>query len=801
MKAKSLLAVGIIALLTPLALIHAVLRASLPQLDGDVHRLGLIAAVHIDRDGRGIASIEADNRPDLAFGTGFAHGQDRFFQMDLSRRLAAGELAELVGVAAVAQDERARLFRFRRVAREALGQASAAERAVLEAYARGVNAGVNSLRSRPWEYWILGSAPARWQPEDTLLVSFAMWWDLQYSAFQRQILRETLNARLGGPQCAGGWKCALQFFYPSRTSWDAPNVSTMGTSTSQPLIPIPAADVLDVRDARIGARGAGRSGTSAVDANADLGSNNWAVAGRLTASGAALVANDMHLNVRVPAVWYRARLRIRASVSAPALELNGLTLPGAPLVVAGSNGHIAWGMTNSYGDWLDVRLVRCTRVGTGTVQSPTGTFPLTIDREEIRIHGQPSRWLSVQSGPDGVLLVAHPAEHICWFGSWLAQQAAATNMGLMGLERATSVSQALDIAATTGIPHQNFVVGDREGHIGWTIAGRIPGQSQNRADGQTWLAPPAYPRIIDPPVGRIWSANSRATDDPSAEAEIGGADASVGADYALGARAQQIRDDLLSLRGGATPADMLRVQLDDRAIFLTRWRALLCDLLDERSTAAHPLRAQFRRLVADSQSRASVDSVGYRLVRTFHDRTQAAVWQMLLGALGIDADAEVPGQFEAALWQLVNERPLHLLAAQYPSWRQFLLVQLDATLAQLQQSCTSLERCTWGSRNVVRIRHPLSGSLPWLSRFLDMPTLELPGDHDMPRVQDGSMGASERFAVSPGHEDQGYLELPGGQSGHPLSPYYRDEFMDWAQGVRAPFLPGPSQHRLTLQPD
>ncbi len=152
------------------------------------------------------------------------------------------------------------------------------------------------------------------------------------------------------------------------------------------------------------------------------------------------------------------------------------------------------------------------------------------------------------------------------------------------------------------------------------------------------------------------------------------------------------------------------------------------------------------------------------------------------------------------MWTLVTAQPPHLLAQPYGSWNEFLLAQVDATLAELAPRCAQLARCTWGASNVVRIRHPLSGALPGLAAFLDMPVLQLPGDHNMPRVQEGDVGASERFAVSPGQEAQGYFELPGGQSGHPLSPYYRAGFLGWARGEALPFLPGPAQHTLTLLP-
>jgi penicillin amidase len=165
------------------------------------------------------------------------------------------------------------------------------------------------------------------------------------------------------------------------------------------------------------------------------------------------------------------------------------------------------------------------------------------------------------------------------------------------------------------------------------------------------------------------------------------------------------------------------------------------------------------------------------------------------------ADAVAPpAQFEGPLWQMVTARPLNLLARPYSGWPEFLLAQVDAASTALLHSCAELADCTWGRYNTVRVQHPLSPALPWLAPFLDMPTVEMPGDHDMPRVQNGAFGASERFAVSPGHEAEGYFHMPGGQSGHPLSPYYRAGFMQWARGVPLPFLPGAAQHTLTLTP-
>jgi penicillin G amidase len=794
---KLLYAVAALALLLLVAVLcgYALLRASLPALDGTLQLAGLGAPVHISRDARGVPTIEAANRLDLAFATGVVHAQDRFFQMDLSRRLAAGELAELFGTLALEQDRKARLFRFRSVAGAVLAQAPPAQRALLEAYSRGVNAGLASLHSRPWEYWLLGERPTPWRPEDSLLTAYAMWWDLQANGLRREILRHEINARLAGPDCAAGWKCALGFIYPAGTSWDAPD----GPAAPLAQAPVPDASLLNIRDA-VPLPPTPEGG---AEAPAAAGSNSWAVAGAHTASGAALIANDMHLGQRVPPVWYHARLKL-SGAGAPPLDLNGVTLPGEPLLVAGSNGHIAWGFTNSYGTWLDVTPLPCTLAANGGLTGE-GAQSLRTVHEEIRVHHGAAVALDVQSGPHGVLLRTDAATHTCWFGAWLAQRPDATNFNLLLLEPLASVAEAVQLAPQIGIPHQNVVLGDSTGHIAWTIFGRIPQDTAaGRArQGPPWTTSADHPQILDPPEGLLWTANARVASDPRQLQLIGGELSALGAEYDLGARAGQIRDDLRALKQPATPQDMLNVQLDDRALFLARWRTLLLQVLDADSLKGQPKRAQLRALVEHWQPAASVDAVGYRLVRAYHDRTLHAVWSMLLAALQVpeDEDTWPPAQFEGPLWQLLREQPLHMLARRYPGWPQFLLTQVDETLSELESDCPQLARCTWGERNTVRIRAPLSRALPHLAAaLLDMPTVQLPGDHDMPRVQDGPFGASERFAVSPGHEAQGYLLIPGGQSGHPLSPYYRAGFDAWVRGEPLPFLPGAAQHRLTLVP-
>ena len=248
---------------------------------------------------------------------------------------------------------------------------------------------------------------------------------------------------------------------------------------------------------------------------------------------------------------------------------------------------------------------------------------------------------------------------------------------------------------------------------------------------------------------------------------------------------------------------MLAVQLDDRALFLTRWHGLLADLLDAAAVAGHPRRAELKAALAAWSGHAAIDDPAYRLVRAFRLELERHAYYALIAparAANPAVHFHIPASFEGPLWALVSDRPANLLPPGQSDWRSFLLAAVDATLVDLETDCATLAACSWGRVNLVRIRHPLSGAVPGMARLLDLPVEMLPGDEDMPRVQGVNFGASERFAVSPGHEAEALFAMPGGQSGHPLSPYFRAGHEHWAHGTPAPFLPGPAEHRLTLTP-
>ncbi len=801
------LAIGV-GLLVLLLLIAGVglrwqLGRSLPALDGEIAVEGLAAPITIERDALGVPTIRAASRLDVARGLGFAHGQDRFFQMDLIRRQAAGELAELVGAAALPVDREVRVHRFRARARKLVAAAQDSERRLLDAYAEGVNAGLATLAAPPFEYLVLRAEPAPWAGEDTLLAVYAMYLDLQGFAAEKESAYGLAHDLLP--------PALYDFLTPRGTEWDAPIEGEAFDAA-----PVPAAADFDLRlqpatERKVASRER-KGGEAAIPFGPRetpefaVGSNNWAVAGSHAAGGRALLANDMHLGHAVPNIWYRASL-VFPDPTEPGTErrVTGVTLPGGMMVVAGSNGEVAWGFTNTQGDWADLVELEIDPEDPDLYLTPAGPQRFERHQEQLNAKDGPGETLEVVEtvwGP--VWDVDHRGRQRAL--SWVAHHPRATNLGLLALETASTVDEAITAAHQIGSPAQNFVTADSEGRIGWTVMGPVPrrfGHDGRRpsswADGSRgwdgWLWPEEVPKVIEPPDGRIWTANARVVSGESyARLGDGG--------YDIGARAGQIRDGLLALER-PSEADLLALQLDDRALFLERWRDLLLEVLAGEATAADERRAELRRRLEDWDGRAGMGSAAYRLVRAFRLELRDQAFSSLTAPCR-DADEDFRfwrlGQKEGPLWRLASERPLHLLDPRFADWQEQFLAAVDAMLDELLEGGGQLADKTWGDRNQVAVRHPLSRALPFAARWLDMPTLALPGDSNMPRFQSTGAGASERMVVSPGREQDGIFHMPTGQSGHALSPHYGDGHQAWADGEPTGFLPGPAAHTLTLVP-
>ncbi|MSU45795.1 MAG: penicillin acylase family protein [Lacunisphaera sp.] len=778
------------------------MRSSRPQLGGERVVAGLSAPVKVERDVLGVPTITGATRPDVARATGFVHAQDRFFQMDLLRRRGAGELSELFGRAAVELDTSARLHGFRRLAEKVVAQASPAERALLSAYTAGVNSGLTALPKIPWEYLVLRTAPAPWREEDTILCIYAMWFDLQDYRGTFELNRDALRRALG--------QAALDFLAPPGNSWDA----ALDGSTFAPA-PLPPLR-FKAADQTVGALAPQRPW--AVESNVPyphsepaskrvIGSNAFALDGANTATGAAMLANDMHLDLNVPHIWYRAVLQW-TDASGPH-RVVGVTLPGVPFLVVGSNGRVAWGFTDAYVDTTDLIYAETDNIAQSHYRTPRGWVEIKERLEEIRVKGESAEpfttrwteWGPILSGPeDGRYLVLR----------WTAHEAEATNLQFMEMETTRTAAEGVTLAHRAGIPNENMLIADADGHIAWTIIGKIPRRvgydgrlpvswayGDRRWDG--WLKPEEIPVVTNPAEGLLWSGNNRPLD--------GGAYARLGdSGYDDGPRARQIRDDLLALNASgkkAVPGDLLAIELDDRALYLQRWQIYLLEILSDEAVAGKKSRGELRDTVRQWNGRASADSAAYRLVRAFRGH----VAERTLAPFIEQAQAEYAAfnwrnlMYEDALWQLVHEQPAKLLNPAHASWSALLLAAADDLATDVEKSSGSLTRFTWGTRNTLAMQHPFGRFLPAvLARLLDMPAVPLPGDSDMPRVQNRSFGASERLVVSPGHEDQGIFHMPGGQSGHPLSPYYRAGHEAWVKGEPTPLLPGPVQHTLVLKP-
>lgn len=770
------------------------IRGSLPVLEGQVSLAGLKGSVTVERDQNGVATVRGTDRFDVARATGFLHGQERFFQMDLMRRRAAGELSELIGPATVGVDEEVRVHQFRSVARKVAARFEPRERGLIEAYVAGVNAGLGALGTRPYEYLLLGADPSPWKSEDSVLCVLAMFLTLHESRGEREgtlaVMRDALPPAM------------FDFLAPRGTlDWDAPIVGH-----PIPTAAIPGPDIFDTRTAgalaRVAADYPSPDRFSPEDNLPYVGSNNFAVDAAHSTTSTAMVADDMHLEIAVPNIWYRLRL-VFPDAKGQERTVTGVSLPGTAGIVAGSNGRVAWGFTNTQADWNDLVILE---PGARPNTYLTANGPKEFDRitETIHVKGAPSRTLEVLNTIYGPVIDRDHNGQLRAY-QWTAHDPLAVNLRLLDIEDAETIEDAVEVAHQAGAPPQNAVIADRTGRIAWTVAGRIPKRvgfegrlPVTRSDGsRAWAGyvPSAdVPKVIDPPAGRLWTANARVVSGPMLAIMGEG-------NYPLGARAKQIRDDLFA-KEKFSAEDLMDIQLDNRAVFLDRWQKLALETLDDAILRSDPGLREAKSFIAHWGGKAAVDSVGFRLVKAFRVAVADRVFAPLIApVLRMDPKFRYGRvwQSEGPLWALLSTQPAHLLDPRYAEWKALRADSIRAVVKDLTKNGRTLAERTWGERNVALIQHPLSRAVPALSRFLDMKQDPLPGDDHMPRVHSPTNGASERFVVSPGHEDQGFFHMPTGQSSHPLSPYFGAGHDAWLLGEKTPFLPGAPRYTLTLR--
>lgn len=731
------------------------LSLSLPELDGDRTTPAISNTVTLSRDSLGQAVITADSRADAAYALGLAHGQDRFFQMDLQRRVAAGELSEWLGNAAINADKRARFHLFRASAERIFTSLPDEQKQLLENYARGVNDAIADFTVAPFEYLLTGGSLKPWKPEDSILVVFSMYMDLQLGQVDLDFAREALTQTYGSAM--------LPFLNPPSTFQAALD----GSIERAPKVPVPylnatASVAFDSVEPR------------------DIGSNNWAVTGALTDSGSAMLANDMHLGLRVPIIWYRAQLNYTRNDQP--VQVTGVSLPGLPGIVVGTNGHIAWGFTNANldnVDWVKLNADTPTLTVNSPIALPQGSEPFSVEMSEF---GPVREW----KGERYAL-------------RWVAHEKYAVNLNVANLDLANTTEEAIGIAHTMGIPVQNMMIVDASGNAAWTPGGAVTARpqpsnvavSQNNASNAWSQQEDDLPVVLNPESQRLWTANARVISTKDLPRFGNGG-------YALGARGQQIRDRLYDYEQ-FDETRFYQIQLDNEARFLMPWQQRLLKVLRVNS-------GQFKQDIAylqDWQSCACSDSVGYTLVRRFRSAVISDLLEPVFSPLersGVKTGGLLR-QVEPTIWRLLDEQPQSWLPSGSRDWNDFLVraytESRDKLLTQYDTG-NGLADLTWGNVNALKVEHPFSKQIPLIGDWLNQPVVAGFGDSYMPAVQATDFGASERFFVRPGNLDKAILTLPGGQSGHPLSAYYHAGFDDYAENVKTPLLPGITEHTLTL---
>ncbi len=773
---KFLFSALVIILVGASAAIYFTMRASLPTVRGKIKVDHLKAKVIVERDALGIPTINADNREDVAFALGFIHAQDRFFQMDLLRRSAAGELSELFGPKAVDADKAKRLHRFRFLSKQILKSLSPEKLAIIRAYTAGVNQGLNALSAWPVEYLLLLQGPSPWLLEDTLLVSYALFFELQDSNGDLDLARGYMKNTLPSD--------VYDFLINNGSKWD----STLD-HTKLPILPIP-----DEKSFAYVSKGKHRISQEAID-HTDLGgSNSWVAA----YDNKATLACDMHLRLTVPNIWYRASF-IYKNERKSITKIYGATFPGIPFMIVGSNTKIAWGFTNAFVDTTDLIILENDEKDPNLYLTKEGPKSIEKTLERIYVKGQYPIDFVIESTLYGPII-----DHLYFKKrlalQWIAHNKEALNLNLFALEEIESVESALKIAADVGVPVLNFMIADHKGHIGWTLLGKVPKRAGYDGtypvsfnDGtKKWLGLKdfrEYPFLYDSQEAYLWTANNR---------QMGGKweDFFGKSGYRNGIRGFQI-EQALSQNKEFTEKDHLAIQLDIKAIFFRRWQSLM--LRELQKGQGNPQRDALKETVENWDGTCDKLSTGYYWTRAFRE----SVVKKTLGKLLAPCYAANPKftyaglDFEEPVWMIASEQPLYLKAPQFATWNEELLDIVDDIIskAPLQK----IKTMTWGERNILNLQHPISKAISFLAPLFDMPKVQLSGDTYVPRVSGPSEGASQRLIVTPGQEENGIFHAPCGQSGHPLSPHYRDGESAWLEGLATPFLPSQPINRLILE--
>ena len=780
-------------------------RLRLPQTTGRLSLAGLEAPVEIIRDRWGVPHIYAQNHHDLMYAQGFVHGQDRLWQMDFNRRLVSGRLAEVLGAAALPVDRWMRTIGMRRAAEQDVAVISAGTYAELEAYAAGVNAYV-AQGPLPVECALLRYQPGPWMVADTLSWVKMMSWSLSVN-WETEMLRAQLIARLGED-------LAAQLEVPYLDRWPLILPGGRGrTVGGDAAADGDAGPLFGAGSAALDSAKAGRPFTG-PPANAGLGSNNWVIAGAHTASGKPLLANDMHLLLSAPAIWYENHL------SDGTCNIAGVTFPGLPGIVAGHNNYVAWGFTNGFPDVEDLFIEHLRRTAEGRVQYEFrgAWLDAQVFHEEIRVKGELPVVEEVVVTGHGPIINSLAAGEL---GTeqplalrWTSLDPDSIIEGLRAINCAQNCLELHEAFRFWTAPVQNVVYADVEGNIGFTHAGKIPirakGDGQVPVPGWTgeyeWTGYIPYdelPHLYNPPEGYIVTANNRVAPD--------GYPHFLGREYCQGDRAERITE-LLQARL-AQKIDVAYVQhmqfdqVSPSARFVAHSLAGLAPGAPAAADGDEPDLAAAIELMRAWDGRLAPDSQAAAIYEVFMRCMLTTMLSSKLGDLTVRYMGKGPTPILAEA-SLYGERAFEwvqgILARPAAPWFDGAAGRDAAMRAALRQALRYLqgtlgprrENWSWGRLHKLTFGHML-GRNGTLGAFFNRGPYPIGGDgstiwasgssyHDLdsPHV----VGPPFRFIADLSDLNNSVSMLAPGQSGNPASPHYDDQVDAWFTGAYHPLL-------------
>jgi penicillin amidase len=789
----------------------------LPQLDGTLPLPGLQQQVIVDRDAWGVSHIRANSLNDLVEAQGYVMAQDRLWQLDLLRRAARGELSEIFGAVALERDRSFRTLGFGRAAERDAGLLDPDSRAALDAYARGVNHFIETHQDRlPIEFTLLRYKPRPWKPADTLLVTAYMYQTLT-SSWRAELNRATVTQRVGTVRARElYWQQSdLDHFIvggrdpgdPQNQDHeddddDMPTDPVVKTKSPAPPIPSPARPAADVK-AELWRSAEGLFPDVSEKDRPTIGSNNWVVSGAHTASGKPLLANDTHLELSLPGIWYEVHL------TAPGWNVKGFTLPGSPLVIIGHNDRVAWGFTNNHADVQDLFVETFDKSNpdlylhrTGKALTRSDWLKAEVRDELIRVKGQPDDHLKVvvtRHGP----IVKRDAEK-AYALQWTALEPGALSRSYLWLGRTRNWDEFREEMKHVWGPGQNAVYADVDGNIGYIMAAHVPvrkkGHGGMPVPGDTdefewsgYIPFDELPQILNPEGGLIATANARVVG-PKYKPYL---TESWDAPY----RTARIYD-LLTDKRGLRPEDMLKVETD----VFTYPHAIFARELLAAGKTAQPSDSRARELLARLKDWNGMAGADQPEVSFLDFASQEAMALLLEPYLGDDARL-YNWRGGIFLDKVLAERPERWLPKNFRSYDELLAAAADRAVARLQRETgsASISAWKWSRFDSLDMLHPLGrgGILRWLLSIAGKPQN---GTRYSLRAAMQTHGPAMRFTADLSNWDASLMQLPAGESGQPGSSHYSDQFPYWYKGkpITAPFSEAAQdkarRHRLTLTP-